>query len=184
MPSLIRNFRANTASEPIADRLSADSCQAFPPQYKSVPPHSKTLPRQNTPTNLADLLPELGILIIGSKKQKRTAQQRSFSLAPIPSPPGKEEADAHSNHNRRRPLHCPPREHECSTHNCECGIGDHEPGIHKCECVTRTRERKCQSPQSTSLFTNTNAAFTTVSAALTTVSEVPCFQELSMLSSL
>ena len=53
------------------DRTQAPSpktCQAFPPRYESVPPHSTTLPRPTSPTNLADYIAQLGILKIGAKK--------------------------------------------------------------------------------------------------------------------
>jgi hypothetical protein len=43
-------------------------------KIESNAPHSKWLPSQNPPTNLARLFPQLGILIIGTKKEKGRRQ--------------------------------------------------------------------------------------------------------------
>lgn len=64
------------------------NCQAFPPRYESVPPHSTTLPRPTSPTNLANYIAQLGILKIGAKKSlpprrdpERGRRERPFLLS-------------------------------------------------------------------------------------------------------
>ena len=69
MTHTARNAQEKEVGAPASSQApSPKNCQAFPPRYESVPPHSTTLPHPTSPTNLADYIAQLGILKIGAKK--------------------------------------------------------------------------------------------------------------------
>lgn len=88
-PALDRSTpRSSRRSHASLTNRPSKNCQAFPPRYESVSPHSTTLPRPTSPTNLADYIAELGILKIGGKKffcpveiQRKGRRMRPFRLS-------------------------------------------------------------------------------------------------------